>query len=386
MHEESENNLTPKPGRWLLIPAVLLLVVLISALLIFLKPRREQAAAPRPGITHIAESGCKLVRTSIDAALDYAGSIPIPHYEIPAGSLSGEEPDPDCYGTTTDPGSLQWLLKDAQWLLDGQDTLFQPDIAIMEGTEVTYYLDRTIFAVSWKQVIDNFIYTFAEVKVRDPSQFRRYLVNGEFNSRPLYTTARMAPMVNAVVASSGDYYRGRKHGIVVYEGTVYRFHAPEIMDICFVDEQGNLILKPRGSFTSKVEAQQFVDDNAVSFSLSFGPILIDNGERCEPESYAFGEINDTYPRAALCQRDDLHYVVVTANGGSRYWNYPTIHDFAENLAEMGFRAAYAIDGGNTGTIVMNDTVQNPISLSKMRAISDCLYFATAFPAEEKSGS
>ena len=379
MHEEFENNLTPKPGRWLLIPAVLLLVVLIGGLLRFPSPSREAAAAPRSEMIQIAQSGCKLVRTSIDAALDYAGSIPIPHYAIPAGSLSGEEPDPDCYGTTTDPGSLQWLLEDAQWLLDGQDTLFLPDIAIMEGTEVTYYLDRTIFAVSWKQVIDNFIYTFAEVKVRDPSQFRRYLVNGEFNSRPLYTTARMAPMVNAVVASSGDYYRGRKHGIVVYEGTVYRFHAPEVMDICFVDEQGNLILKPRGSFTTKEEAQQFVDDNAVSFSLSFGPVLIDDGKRCEPPSYTLGEGNDHYARAALCQMGPLHYVVVVANSEGRNGYSPTIHDFAATLDTFGCQKAYTLDGGNTGAIVMNGKLINNQPFDYERAQGDIIYFCTAIP-------
>lgn len=385
MSEEVENK-TEKSRcgrRWIFIPVIIGLVIAAAALFIYSQiPRLETAAGSRPNVDQFLENSRSMVRTSVQTALERADSIPIPDYQIPEGALEGYEPDPSCYGTTDDPASLQWLLEDAAWILDGQEPLFRTDIEILEGSEITYYLDRTIFAISWKQVIDDFVYTFAEVKVCHPSQFRRYLVNGQFGATPLYTTAKMAPMVNAVVASSGDHYRGRKHGIVVYEGTVHRFFAPHLIDTCFVDMDGNLILKPRGSFTTIEEAQKFVDDNEISFSLSFGPILIDNGERCEPASYFFGEINETYPRAAICQRDDLHYVVITANGGGQHWNYPTIHDFAENLATMGFKSAYSIDGGNTGTIVMNDTVQNPINPKKMRAISDCLYFVTAFPPEE----
>ena len=47
-------------------------------------------------------------------------------------------------------------------------------------------------------------------------------------------------------------------------------------------------------------AQAFVDENDIQFSLAFGPILVDNGVRCEPDMYYLGEINDKYPRVALC--------------------------------------------------------------------------------------
>lgn len=362
---------------------ILIFAVILGCAIGFEHHSTEQAPiqAAAPIQISLPDFAKMLLSNAITTAQQHIQAIPRPIYEIAADALAGEEPNPDCYGSTDDPSSLQWLLDEASRILDGQTTLFSTDTQLLPGTSVTYYLDETIFAISWKEVIDNFVYTFAEVKVAHPSQFRRYFVNVTYNSAPLYTTAKMAPMVNAVVASSGDYYRGRKHGIVVYEGTVYRFYAADKTDVCFVDTDGNLIVKPHGSFTTMEEAQQFVDENNISFSLSFGPILIQDGVRCEPASYCMGEVNDNYPRAALCQRDQLHYVVVTANGGYRYWQYETIHQFADNLSEMGFKTAYTLDGGNTGTIVMNDVVQNPINPQKMRAISDCLYFATAYPHE-----
>ena len=45
---------------------------------------------------------------------------------------------------------------------------------LLQGENNYYYLDKTIFAVTWKQVVDGSVYTFSEVKIGHPSQFRRF--------------------------------------------------------------------------------------------------------------------------------------------------------------------------------------------------------------------
>lgn len=361
-------------------------LALIGVLLMSFQPTEEDPvlAAKAPELNaSIPESYLAAVSDTIDQAANYALSIK-KTYTIPADALVAPEPDQSCYGTTKDPASLQWLLDEAAEILDGQDTLFSTDIEIYDRSEITYYLDETIFAITWQQVFDDFVYTISEIKVADSSQFRRYLADGEYDSAPLYTTSKMSSMVNAVVASSGDYYRGRKYGITVYEGQVQRFESPNIMDTCFVDYSGNLILAPRGQFETQEDAQKFVDENDISFSLAFGPILVSNGERCEPQSYAIGEVNGTYPRAALCQRDELHYLLVVANGDGIHWEYPTIHTFAKWIDTMGCQEAYSLDGGQTAVITMNDEVINHIQFNEERPISDIIYFATALPNEEEN--
>lgn len=291
------------------------------------------------------------------------------------------EPDQACYGSTKDPTTLQWLIDEAATLLNGQELIFNTDVKIFKGSEVTYYLDDSILAICWKQVFDNYVYTMAEVKVSHPSQFRRHLVNNDYKSKALQTTQYMSIKVNAVVAASGDFYRTRKYGITVNDGVVTRFKYANTVDNCFVDENGDLILTPRGTFETKEACQSFVDENNIQFGLAFGPILVENGEQCEPAYYALGEVNQGYPRCALCQVDTLHYLVVTGNGKAPYFDSPTIHTFAKNVAALGVKTAYALDGGQTGAIVMNDKLMNPISLSKNRAISDCLFFATALTTQ-----
>ena len=293
------------------------------------------------------------------------------------------KPNEGCYGEATDPKSLQWLLDDAAEILEGQELLFSTDIEIFTDSKITYYLDETIFVITWQELIDNFIYTFSEVKISHPSQFRRYLANNEFDSDYLYYVSEMSDMTNAVMASSADFYRGRRHGIIVYEGEVKRTDFSDVVDTCFIDRNGDLILVPAGELIGIEAAQAFVDEHNIDFSVAFGPILVNNGQRCESEYYYLGEANDEYPRAALCQKDKLHYVVVVANGNTVYWNGITIHTFAERVAELNCQKAYALDGGKTGAIVMKDKTLTLMKQGYERRLSDIIYFATAIPSPEE---
>lgn len=288
-------------------------------------------------------------------------------------------PDTTCYGETDDPSSLQWLLDDAAGILDGQELLFSTDVEIYPGSKVTYYLDESIFAITWKQVYYNFVYTMCEVKVAHPSQVRRFIAEGTYGSDYLYTPTTMAADVNAVAAISGDYYRARNYGIVVYDGVVYQASAGKNVDTCYVDVNGDFHFTRRGEILDIESAQQFVDDNNISFSLAFGPILVDDGVRCEYDSYALGEVNDEYPRAAICQKDKLHYILVTANWEGAFYQSPTIHTFASVIDTFGVQKAYTLDGGQTGAIAMDGKLMNPTLRGEQRRISDIVYFATAVP-------
>ena len=291
-------------------------------------------------------------------------------------------PNQSCYGESNDPSSLQWLLDEAAEILDGQELIFSTDIEIYPNSTITYYLDESIFVITWQQLMDKYVYTFSEVKISHPSQFRRYLAGNEYDSDYSHSVSRMGNMTNAVMASSADFYRGRNHGIIVYEGEVKRTKHCDKVDSCFIDRDGNLILIPAGELLGDEDAQQFVDENNIDFSLAFGPILVDNGVRCEPDMYYLGEVNDHYARAALCQKDDLHYVVVVANGKDSYREAPTIHRFASRVAELGCEKAYTLDGGRTGTIAMRGKALNPTQGGE-RWISDIIYFATAIPTPEE---
>ena len=300
---------------------------------------------------------------------------------IPDDAQIAPKPNDACYGEATDPSTLQWLLDAAAELLDGQETVFSTDIEIYPGSTITYYLDESIFVVTWQELLDKYCYTFSEVKIMHPSQFRRHLANNEYDSDYIHPVSRMAGMTNAVLATSADFYLGRNHGIIVYQGEVKRTEHADLVDTCFIDEDGNMILTHADEILGDEAAQAFVDANNIDFSLAFGPILIKDGQRCDPATYYLGEVNKNYPRAALCQKDDLHYVFVAANAKGSNKKSPTIRKFTDNIEKLNCSQVYTLDGGRTVTISMNGKAKNPLRESE-RWISDIIYFATAIPSAE----
>ena len=221
-------------------------------------------------------------------------------------------PDPACYGETDDPARLEAVIGEAAALLEGQELLFRMDLSLEEGRQVKYYLDETIFAITWKETVGRTEYTFSEVKIAHPSQFRRFLSGGEYGSGILYTTTEMAQSVNAVTAASGDYYSYRPFGNTVYNGMVKRA-GDSLLDTCYVDTNGDLLFAARGELVTQEEVERYVEENDIRFSLAFGPLMIRDGDVVAGYSYSIGEADGTYSRAALCQQDELHYVMVAAN-------------------------------------------------------------------------
>lgn len=359
----------------ILLSAALTLVLLIG--MVFQVGTPMTSAGTKAAKLGILDKFDMYMTNTVSDALDGVLSVE-KVYWLSDEDLVAPEPDPDSYGKAEDPAQLQWLLDAAAELLDGQQTVFTTETEIKQGSEITYYLDETIFAVTWKQKVGKAVYTFSEVKIAHPSQFRRFLSGGEYGSGKLYTTTEMAASVNAVTASSGDYYSFRPFGISVYDGVVCRSSGYHL-DTCFIDENGDLHFVSRETFSGEAEVEQYVADNRIRFSLSFGPILIENGEVVTKDYYPLGEVFDRYSRAAICQQGELHYVLVTSNMETPYVYNPTTHTFASELQKMGIRNAYSLDGGQTAVIVTGDELINSVDFGYQRQISDIIYFATAVP-------
>ena len=191
----------------------------------------------------------------------------------------------------------------------------------------------------------------------------------------------MAATVNAVTASSGDFYKFRPYGIKVYDGQV--MHVYSVVDTLFITEDGDFLFSYRKAINDKETAQKFVDENNVRFSLAFGPVLVENSECVPiPGNYTLGEVKDNYPRAAIAKMPgELHYLMVAANQDPDrgYERVPNMTEFSKQLEAFGADQAYALDGGQTAVIVTNDKLINRPSYGYQRAISDIIYFATAIP-------
>lgn len=304
-------------------------------------------------------------------------------YPIADDVLVAPKPDQSKYGESDDPEVLRAVLAQAEWLLDGQRTYFDPDVERLEGSKVKYYLDDSIFAITWDQVIDECVYTFSEVKISHPSQFRLHLADGRYGSDSLYTTTQMAETVNAVVASGAFFYKNRgTFGALVYQGEAKKTDG-KYSQTCFIDRSGDMKFVRAGVLKDSSDTQRFVNENDIWFSVCFGPILVEDYQLEQTkevlEGYGVGEVKGHYNRAALCQMDTLHYLVATAcqqGDGKLYNKPPTVAEFARRIHETGCRHAYCLDGGQTASIAMNNELMNRPTYGQQRPISDIIFFAT----------
>lgn len=352
----------------LLVTAALLLAIMLYGG----APRKKETSESNLGVVE------RFYMNSSNAISDATASIMNIEKRYWIGSDAvAPKADQSRFGETDDPAILLEIMDEAKKLLDGQSLYFSSDVSLLEDSPIRYYLDDTVLVITWKQPIDNTVYTFSEIKVADASQFRRYLAGGDFGSGKLAIPTEMANSVNAIVASSGDYYQFRNAGIIVYDGKVCRVGSGA--DTCYVDIEGNLLFTQIGTQLNMETAQKFVDENHIQFSLAFGPILVENGEKHSFGAYGLGEVGDQFARAALCQMDDLHYLLVNANAEGKQHSYPTMYEFADRIYQTGCRMAYALDGGQTAVIVMDGELINQVTHGYQRKISDIIYFATALP-------
>lgn len=303
-----------------------------------------------------------------------------PLYQVLAAGVPAPTPKQECYGQAQDPAQLQWLLEDAQTLLDGQKLYFSTDAELFNGSTVQYYLDDTILAITWKEKIENTAFTFAEVKLLHPSQFRRHMSGEVFGSGKLSLTSEMSRSVNAVLGCSADYYSYRRRGLTIVDGQVKKY-VPGLPDTCYINQDGDFILERDQKFPDSEAVQAYADANNIQFSLSFGPILVKDGENVCPKGYDLGEVTKRYSRAAICQMDKLHYLYIAAGMEGEAFGLMTMRTFSKYVAETGCLQAYALDGGQTTTIVLNNEVINHVNYGSERRISDIIYFASALPEE-----
>ena len=386
----------PLPGRTLLLHlglAVLLLVALNLLLLAIhsdVQPPRPDTETKTQKAPVSASTGEKTAKEDLAATLDvfagnlansalsdlvYSGRI---IYRIPENDLVAPKPDESKYLVTSDPHVIQGVVDSASELLEGQPLIWNRNIERMEGTDMRCYCDETILVITWKEVYNGGVATFAEIKIADGSQLRRALSGNTFGGDRMLAS-KMAEAANAVIAINGDFYDNRTFGLSIYQRQICRNKTP-FLDCCFFTASGDMLMTRRGELSENDEIEDYIDENDVVFGISFGPVLIEDGVLQEiPPNYPVGEIDAYYSRAAIAQKGERHYLLMTIGQEGPYETRCPLSKAAELIFSKGVDKAYALDGGQTATIVMHGSTVNRVDWDEERTMSDIIYFATALP-------
>lgn len=361
--------------------AVLLSLTALCFVVLALHPETGSITQDADSVFDASQRVDRLLTNAASDALDGIAVIR-KVYSIPESYLVAPKPDPSRYGVTDDPSEVLAVLDEAKELLDGQELIWNPDIERIKGSLIKYYRDDSIVAVAWKEALEYTAVSFAEIRIADGSQLRRCLAGNTYGSSLHLFATDMAKSVNAVIAINGDYYDYRRLGLTAYQRQLYRVN-PDRVDSAFFTGSGDILFSHPGELADEREAAQFLLDNDVVFAISFGPILVENGEKTELGStYPVGEINDHYSRSVIAQVGPLHYLLMTVNIEPGLTHAATLRQAQNFIYNKGVQSAYTLDGGQTAVLVFGGELFNRVDWGAQRAMSDIIYFATAIPEEE----
>lgn len=326
-----------------------------------------------------------------------------PSYSIPDDAAAAYRPDSEGFGEISLDNAQETMdviqrARDSGLLGKDERVIFDPNAEFNRGSHsepIMYYLDDSIMVICWKEIIDGNTCTLSEIKISDGSQFRKKVVGDIYSQNETDYLTSIALGANAVVAFGADKFKARPEGIVIQDRTLYRYEDKvrtgeqrmyNALDNLMVTSNGDFLFTHRYEVFSREELEQRIRENDVVFSLSFGPILIENGVLNEEywpvdrsTEYAAGQVFDEYSRAGIGQVGELHYLYMSLNHSEEKLARWTMEQFAKHFAEKDVINAYGLDGGQTSEVVFNNYIYSYIDHNNERLTSDGLYFGSAVP-------
>ena len=233
------------------------------------------------------------------------------------------------------------------------------------------YEDENISIKITTERANDTTYYVADISLSDSKYLKTALANDTYGRNIKETTSVMAQNNNAIFAINGDYYGFRDYGYVIRNGVLYRETANEDNDALVIDNDGNFSIVNE----SEVTANELLNEGAWQV-LSFGPALIEEGEVVVGKNDEVSQAKTSNPRTAIGQVDELHYIVIVADGRTSESEGLSLYELAQVMKEYNCTTAYNLDGGGSSTMNFNgEVINNPTSGGSIgeRSVSDIVY-------------
>lgn len=250
----------------------------------------------------------------------------------------------------------------------GTETTAPESAAVI--TDTTYADDRLQITLETVTVSDTAVY-IADIRVSDASVLKTAFAGNAYGRNITDATSSIARNSGAVFAVNGDFYGFRNDGYVIRNGVLYRSATGNHEDLV-IDAQGNFSIADE----SETSAQSLLDAGAQQV-LSFGPVLVNNGEIAVAAGSEVELSLSSNPRTAIGQISALHYLVIVSDGRTNESEGLSLLELAQLFAERGCAVAYNLDGGGSSTMWFNGRIVNVPTDGRTfgeRGVSDIVYF------------
>ena len=234
----------------------------------------------------------------------------------------------------------------------------------------SYKDDHIAITVTEQRIADTTVYV-ADVRLSSAQYLKTAFANDTFGRHITAATSEIAAAHQAILAINGDYYGAQESGFVNRNGIVYRDSAngKDLLCIC---ADGSMKIVNSDDYTADELVEQ-----GVWQAFCFGPALIENGSISVSVNDEVGKAMADNPRTAIGIIDDLHYVMLVADGRTDESTGLSLYEMASFMQQLGVKTAYNLDGGGSSTMYFQgEVINNPTANGNRiqeRGVSDIVY-------------
>lgn len=213
-------------------------------------------------------------------------------------------------------------------------------------------------------------YYLADIYIKDISSFRTavaldYKDQNQGSRKNVMSTLQLSQITNALVAISGDNFAYHQ-SIAVRNGVEWENKLPVFGDICVLYYDGTMETYPQELKRADVDAIYAKEPYQI---WTFGPELLIDGQI--PGSFANPKAN---PLSAIGYYEPGHYCFILVDGRQKGYSWGmTYAELSKVFFDLGCKAAFNLDGGDTAVMTYMGEWRNQPEESSPRDTSDILY-------------
>lgn len=208
-------------------------------------------------------------------------------------------------------------------------------------------------------------YFVADVWIRNIREFKTAFAQNRYGHQVCEMPAITAKENKALLAMTGDYYSGKKRGLVIRNGELYRDTVAG--DVCVLYVDGEM-----ATYSAEEVDLESLLERSIWQAWEFGPALLREGKAIE--SFGDSSIAGRNPRCAIGYYEPGHYCLVTVDGrGMNSSRGMRLTELAKLFESLGCKTAYNLDGGRTSKMLWAGEVINQ-PYKGGRECSDIIYF------------
>ena len=372
---------------WLaIVPAVLLIGAVIAAVIYFHNRNDEPIDANPDNISLIT-----LDSTSSSGSSDTTGT-----YSKTTDSQQGSdqtasgssESTADSSASDTESGTSGSALSETK-KTDTTGTTVKTESKVSQTTVTSSNLDKSGFAAKWpdkflasgspvitdnsykskdinikinQQESNGSVYYVADINIRNIENLKsafsinratgveEYGENGGGNYQE--DGAKLSERVGSILTINGDYYSGRKTGIIFRNGQLYR-DIPRA-EVGAIYKDGTYKGFTKADFDVRSEQEK-----GLWQVMGFEPRLVENGKAIQNIKTLLSGMDVAAPRSGFGYYEPGHYCFVVADGRQPGYSVgPELQEWANFFEKLGCQGAFNLDGGASSQMYFNGKLVN----------------------------